>query len=68
MKKCLICTILAALLLSACAGGVPAPSESAASLPSESGPQLSFPEAGQILDVDCSGNVLPNAVSRMSLR
>ena len=68
MKKCLICTILAALILSACAGGVPAPSESAASLPSESGPQLSFPEAGQILDVDCSGNVLPEDDGTRSVR
>ena len=68
MKKCLICIILAALLLSACAGGVPAPSESAASLPSESGPQLSFPEAGQILDADCSGNVLPEDDGTRSVR
>lgn len=68
MKKCLICTILAALLLSACSGGVPAPTESAASLPSESGPQLSFPEAGQILEADCSGNVLPEDDGTRSVR
>ena len=68
MKKCLICTILAALLLSACSGGAPASSESAASLPLESGPQLSFPEAGQILDADCSGNVLPEDDGTRSVR
>ena len=76
MKKCLICIILAALLLSACScgapapseSGAPAPSESAAPAPSESESQLSFPEAGHILDVDCSGNVLPEDDGTRSVR
>lgn len=76
MKKCLICIILAALLLSACSCGAPAPSESgapapsegAAPAPSESESQLSFPEAGHILDVDCSGNVLPEDDGTRSVR
>ena len=84
MKKCLICIILAALLLSACSCGAPAPSESGAPAPSESGApapsesaapapsesesQLSFPEAGHILDVDCSGNVLPEDDGTRSVR
>ena len=92
MKKRLICIILAALLLSACSCGAPAPSESGAPAPSESGApapsesgapapsesaapapsesesQLSFPEAGHILDVDCSGNVLPEDDGTRSVR
>ena len=76
MKKRLICIILAALLLSACScgapapseSGAPAPSESAAPAPSESESQLSFPEAGHILDVDCSGNVLPEDDGTRSVR
>lgn len=68
MKKCLICIILAALLLSACSCGAPAPSESAAPAPLESESQLSFPEAGHILDVDCSGNVLPEDDGTRSVR
>lgn len=67
-EKCLICIILAALLLSACSCGAPAPSESAAPAPSESESQLSFPEAGHILDVDCSGNVLPEDDGTRSVR
>ena len=68
MKKCLICIILAALLLSACSGGAPAPTESTAPAPPESEAQLTFPEAGRILDTDCSGNVLPEDDGTRSVR